>query len=282
MTKIYIPFALALSVVIFASVVSGAVRKTKNTGKVPDLEDDLDKALVPWYSCAGKLDGNYIHPWDCTKFMSCVAEINAYERNCAACHVNPDNCPTGRLHYHHPDDACLWSHEAGCVVGSVTTVDPIIPTATPAPDWCDPDNCTVTGDCHGYCWCERDASSHHGIGKNGTMKCDTCDPDDDLYFNPDKNPEHGGVCDFWDNLSSVVKDKYNKDPTCVDRHCEWKPFAVCSHQYWYFHPIRTSGMDKLENCPTSSTGQQLLWDQARKNCHPCDEVKDSSGNTCPC
>jgi len=73
------------------------------------------QGLVDWYSCAGKPDGNYIHPTDCTKFMSCVAQEYAYERACPACDVNPDNCPTGRLHYDHGEDACLWSYEAGCV-----------------------------------------------------------------------------------------------------------------------------------------------------------------------
>ncbi|WP_392900902.1 chitin binding peritrophin-A domain-containing protein [Streptomyces sp. LN699] len=27
-----------------------------------------------FYSCADKADGNYIHPTDCTKFISCVAQ----------------------------------------------------------------------------------------------------------------------------------------------------------------------------------------------------------------
>ncbi|MFD3720088.1 chitin binding peritrophin-A domain-containing protein [Streptomyces sp. NPDC058674] len=71
--------------------------------------------LVDFYSCAGKPDGNYIHPSDCTKFMSCVAQEYAYERSCADCHPNPDNCPNGRLHYDAASDACLWSYEAGCV-----------------------------------------------------------------------------------------------------------------------------------------------------------------------
>ncbi|WP_084512933.1 carbohydrate-binding module family 14 protein [Nocardia mikamii] len=39
--------------------------------------------LVDWYDCSNKDDGNYPHPTgDTTKFMSCVARTNAYERNC--------------------------------------------------------------------------------------------------------------------------------------------------------------------------------------------------------
>lgn len=56
-----------------------------------------------------------IHPTYCTKFMSCVAQEYAYERDCAACQPNPDNCLNGKLHYDAATDACLWSYEAGCV-----------------------------------------------------------------------------------------------------------------------------------------------------------------------
>ena len=68
-----------------------------------------------YYSCAGKVDGNYPHPTDCTKFMSCVAQTYAYERQCAKCHVDPVTCPNGYLHYSHADDSCLYADEAGCV-----------------------------------------------------------------------------------------------------------------------------------------------------------------------
>lgn len=34
------------------------------------------------FSCADKADGNYPHPSDPTKFMSCVAHAYAYERDC--------------------------------------------------------------------------------------------------------------------------------------------------------------------------------------------------------
>lgn len=87
-------------------------------GRTPALAGESragSSRLVDFYSCAGKPDGNYIHPTDCTKFMSCVAQEYAYERDCAPCHPNPDNCPNGKLHYDAASDACLWSYEAGCV-----------------------------------------------------------------------------------------------------------------------------------------------------------------------
>lgn len=71
-----------------------------------------------WYDCSGKADGNYTHPDDCTKFMSCVAQTHAYERNCGACPVDPVSCPTGRLHYDESADACFSADKAGCVTGN--------------------------------------------------------------------------------------------------------------------------------------------------------------------
>lgn len=88
-------------------------------GNAPDHTTGLaPQGQVNFYDCTGKPDGNYIHPTDCTKFISCVAGKYAYERDCPTCHVNPRDCPTGRTHYHAPEDACLWAWEAGCVTAS--------------------------------------------------------------------------------------------------------------------------------------------------------------------
>ncbi|WP_167477702.1 carbohydrate-binding module family 14 protein [Nocardia arthritidis] len=38
--------------------------------------------VIDWYDCSGKPDGNYVHPSDPTKFITCVAEKIAYERSC--------------------------------------------------------------------------------------------------------------------------------------------------------------------------------------------------------
>ena len=37
---------------------------------------------VDWFDCSDKADGNYPHPSDPRKFMSCVAQTHAYERSC--------------------------------------------------------------------------------------------------------------------------------------------------------------------------------------------------------
>lgn len=55
------------------------------------LDDDF-------YDCSDKPDGNYYHPADCTRFVSCSGGI-ASERDCANCNVDPERCPLGRTVY---------------------------------------------------------------------------------------------------------------------------------------------------------------------------------------
>jgi len=314
-------FIVALLVCVSHAYVSRA----KSARSVSDFEDDENKRLVENYSCAGKADGNYIHPSDCTKFMSCVAQTYAYERDCASCHVNPTDCPNGKTHYDHPSDACLWAWEAGCVTDpqpteappteaptqaptttkrTTTTEEPEEPVTVesdesdepsdessgepseesdePSDESCDPDECRVEGYCHEYSWCEREESDHKGKGKAGFKKNDTCDPALNLYFNPNVNSIHGGVCDFWENLDQETKDTYNSDPNCIDPHCEWRADAEneCSSKYWYFHPDKNNGNEIELDCPSRPDGQQLLWDQSRKSCHTCDVVPSSNGFCC--
>jgi hypothetical protein len=149
---------------------------------------------------------------------------------------------------------------------------------------CDPDECVVEGHCLDYWWCEREESDHKGKGKKGHWKNDVCDNEageHNLYWNPDHN-DGAGACDFWQNLSEEVKLRYNRDPACIDPHCEWKrdPENECSHKYWYFHPEKNDGKDLALECPQRPDGEHLIWDHARKNCHPCHTVKDSNGNAC--
>lgn len=296
-----------LTVLAATTVIAAVPSKNKGVtinglGRVSPLEVDHTRTLVTWYDCSGKADGNYIHPNDCTKFMSCVAESYAYERECAGCHVNEHECPTGRLHYDHPQDSCLWAYEAGCVTdGGNQTASTQAPqpdpetTEAPAPeepsttadpgnggggDECNPDTCWTDGYCQSYRWCEREVSDHKGEGKKGTWANATCE--DNLYFNPNHNSVHGGVCDYWENLDQETKDKYNSDPMCIDPHCEWKPDpnSECSPNYWYFHPDQNEGKDQEMSCPVRSDGEQLLWDQSRKSCHPCHGVTKSDGTAC--
>lgn len=42
----------------------------------------MDETAADYYDCSGKPDGDYAHPTDPTKFISCVAQTHAYERSC--------------------------------------------------------------------------------------------------------------------------------------------------------------------------------------------------------
>ncbi len=70
---------------------------------------------IHFYDCTGKQDGNYTHPFDCTRFISCVGGADAYERDCPICLIDSTNCPKGRLHYQASTDSCQLDSVAGCV-----------------------------------------------------------------------------------------------------------------------------------------------------------------------
>ncbi|ODM87246.1 putative chitinase 3, partial [Orchesella cincta] len=76
-----------------------------------------DRGPVDWYDCKGKPDANYVHPYDCTKFMTCVAQFYAYERDCVV-----------GLHYDPANDRCEWPEIVGCITDPPTTT--AAPTTT--------------------------------------------------------------------------------------------------------------------------------------------------------
>jgi hypothetical protein len=279
---------LALS----ACMANADVRAPPPNRSSPQLNwwDDPSAKLVDWYDCSGKADGNYPHPTHCTRFMSCVAQTHAYERQCATCHVHPTNCPEGQTHYDHPADACLWADETDCSAEGnppTTTTEEAHPTTTTTegpgpvdPERCDPDDCQNSGYCHKYSWCRRDESDHKGKGKLGWIVHDECDAAHNLYWNPRWNSVHNGTCDFWENLDDDIKDQYNNDPECIDPHCEWRPDPInaCSSKYIYFHPEQNEGQDQEMHCPTRPDREQLYWDQVKKSCHVCSAVAACDGH----
>ncbi|MFI6167730.1 carbohydrate-binding module family 14 protein [Nocardia sp. NPDC051052] len=38
--------------------------------------------MIDWFDCSGKEDGDYPHPSNPTKYISCVAHEYAYENDC--------------------------------------------------------------------------------------------------------------------------------------------------------------------------------------------------------
>jgi hypothetical protein len=75
----------------------------------------MDRDDISYYDCYGKADGNYIHPYNCNQFITCHNN-RAAERDCSACHIDPENCPDGLLYFYAPIDGCEPYSVAGCVV----------------------------------------------------------------------------------------------------------------------------------------------------------------------
>jgi len=255
---------------------------------------------VDWYDCEGKTIGNYEHPHECTIYIACASGNRAFEMPCAECTFDPVRCPDGRTHYNEDSDQCLWADEAGCSgKGPSTTTrrtttttttqapEPTTPDAGTGPtrptpgDKCDTaDDCELDGWCHWYDWCDRVEDNTTGKikGKDGIWRTGECSEEHNMYFNPNKT-EHGGICDFWYNLTPDMQHKYNNDPACIDPHCEWSVDpdgpAECAHTYRYFHPDRYDGKIVTLEC---STG--LVWSQDLKNCVHCSAVVREDGNSC--
>jgi len=177
--------------------------------------------------------------------------------------------------------ACVAVSEAAPRQSQKPGLEHLLGRPTPG-DECDPDECVLEGHCQEYWWCEREDSDHKGKGKKGEWmenRCDNEAGESNMYWNPNHN---GGSCDWWENLDDATKELYNKDPACIDPHCEWKPDPnnECSGTYWYFHPDKNGGKDVELHCPSLADGEQLLWSQARKSCHHCSGVTKADGSAC--
>jgi len=295
--KLLLAFALSASL----SLASANVASPRDD-PLPPMPKDGEGLPIPGYDCSPFRVGNHNHPSECTKFISCNDGGLAYEMDCANCTPGDPRCPEGKTNYNYAADACLWPADAGCSGGGGGTQPPPPPTPEPteAPTTpgggggdetttddpgCNPDNCTTTGWCRWYEWCERDVKEglegHTGKVHWGHKERGECDPAFNLYFNPNIT-QHGGTCDFWFNLPQPIKDAYNADPNCVDPHCEWRELeGECNTQYEYYNPDRFGDEVKLETCPQAGhNGEQLYWNHDQKACLHCSQVPKASGGDC--
>jgi len=101
--------------------------------KVP-LDSSKDEDFIDWYDCKDKANGNYYHPWDCTKFITC-SNGYASSRDCAACNPGDPRCPEGKTNFDEPANQCLWPDVARCTGGEQPTPAPttVKPTDAPTP-----------------------------------------------------------------------------------------------------------------------------------------------------
>jgi len=253
-----------------------------SAGKVPaPIDDSKDVDFIDYYNCKGITNGNYYHPWDCTKFITC-SNGYASERDCAACNPGDSRCPDGRTHFDEPSDACLWPDVARCTGGPRPTTEN--PGVTERPSECKPD-CNEEGDCKSFKRCDRRNGTEEA-GDWVDVNCGT-----DLWWNPSGDAAlHGGTCTKWGDLPTDVQDRYTADESCIppppptteapttpapEEPCDWYPIGACSDGYLYNHPIRTGGVNVTLTCPGG-----LLWNQDTKSCDNCDAVTNEAGAPC--
>jgi len=241
----------------------------KGIGKATILEEHP----IDWYDCSGKGDGNYLHPTDCTRFISCSGGI-ASQRDCANCDT-PGRCRDGRTVYNATKDECDWADVTECVVDpqdpgtteeptpEPTTEDVVEPT-TADPNACDPELCRNEGYCQTFRRCD-----------NGTLVTEECG--EGLVWNP-LNPDgteqiHGGNCDTWENLRPETEERYRKDPECMA--CFWKEKGECEREYLYQAPNLRN-----RNVLTLRCADGLVFSQAKETCQRCQDVVRSNGDAC--
>jgi len=74
-------------------------------------EDNIEgRNFIRWFDCTGLSNGDYPHPVEPTRFVTCVDGVYAWESECAACIENPETCPTGLLVFSAAEDMCVYSN----------------------------------------------------------------------------------------------------------------------------------------------------------------------------
>jgi hypothetical protein len=244
---------------------------------------------IGWYDCSGKRDGNYVHPTDCTRFISCSGGV-ASQRDCANCN-QPGRCIDGRTVYNATVDACLFADETRCENGNGESSSYAPPEVTDGPepttsgsgnpdpttegqndprppqegDPCDPDLCENVGYCQHYFRCGED-------GKLVREECGT-----ELVWNPrfsnGTKQIHGGNCDTWENLASDIEAEYRKDKECLA--CFWRSLGECSRTYEYQPPNQ-----RHRNVLTLSCSDGLVFSEAKETCQLCSDVRSLNGTSC--
>jgi hypothetical protein len=264
-----------VGVAVLAASASAAPRKSK----IADIYSRSNHDNVDYYDCQDKLKGNYTHPWDCTRFITC-SNGRASDMACADCDKNNAQQCAGLdyLVYDKSVDRCEWPADTQCDPDPQTTTTEK-PPGKPCHeikegDSCGQDECRHCGFCEAkmsyFLRCERVFPSDPKDPITGKWVKEACD--DNLWWNPDNKPpgeSEGGSCDYWDKLSQAVKDAYLSDETCVpDELCEWGQDKgdKCSERYWY-QPNGNGNRVPLE----CSTG--LMWDPATETCRSCEHIQ---------
>eukprot|EP01121_Diplochlamys_sp_Union-15-3_P018825 TRINITY_DN693_c0_g1_i1.p1 TRINITY_DN693_c0_g1~~TRINITY_DN693_c0_g1_i1.p1 ORF type:complete len:100 (+),score=13.13 TRINITY_DN693_c0_g1_i1:39-338(+) len=74
---------------------------------------NIDNVPASIFDCSGKADGNYNHPTDCTRFITC-SNGRASDFACPDCGTSPKCHGRPYLKYSSPLNYCDWPEDAAC------------------------------------------------------------------------------------------------------------------------------------------------------------------------
>jgi len=251
----------ALVGVALGSAVGGRSMIDMPTVQSREPIDDSDL-----FDCAGKNGDLNPHPFECTRFLQCHNGRTA-DKPCPDCAAGDKRCPEGFLNWDQTNSVCNWPDVTPCTPGVRPTDAPAPTTEAPVGDSCDPNDCDVDGDCHGYTWCERVHNSAGPRNDTGVISRGDCG---DLYFNPSASAGPVAVCSRWEELDAATQQKYRDDPTC-DPYCKLIPDEDCSRNYTYRDP---AGNESSRQCPEGT----ILDVEVRRCVDPC---RASASANCP-
>jgi hypothetical protein len=104
---------------------------------------------VDYYDCTGKANGNYIHPADCTRFITCT-DGQAADMPCPLCGLdeNPSQCAGSEyLFWDQTRDRCEWPDTTTCGTDESAGTGTPVAVSDPAPDTTSDDpSDTASGD----------------------------------------------------------------------------------------------------------------------------------------
>jgi len=258
-TKFNMKFVSVLVVAAFA--VSAQAKAAHHKNNLPQIEPHHD---FDGFDCTGLEWGDYAHPTECTHYVTCAPD-GTHDKLCAECHVNPLNCPDGRLQWSTATSRCEWSHDSDCGGGEPTTTTTEASTTTV--ESCDPDECKQRGHCDWYEICDP---------VSRTWVRHECSPGVEdwarkLWWNGNAQApvEQEGVCDWWRNLDTDTQDRYQLDEECHTKSidCYWRADGDCDNKYWYLAPGQNHhSKEEQFSCPAG-----LFWRQDAANCGHCDD-----------
>jgi len=248
-------------------------------------------AVIPdvnYYDCSQKESGLEVHPWDCTRFIHCD-NGRAHDKSCAECHVDKITCPDGWLVFDFGAQECEWADKANatCAAPTQDTENPeTSPEMTENPETspeitenpeetteqnqfpCNPRNCSHVGYCQSFQKCSD-------AGFLELVNCPHDNAGHSLWWNFEKNGNHGGVCDIWENLSAYLQNLYLDDHRCIEP-CRYEAHSPCSASYTYFDGL-PNGASFENQC-----GNGLIFnpDHDVETCDFCYNVVDNGTLCC--